>query len=63
MGYPEQDHLNSRNGLTGLAILNLDLELLERSPRWAQGSDTIYYFGATMESWWPGAESTRAEDA
>jgi len=29
MGYPEQDHLNSRNGQTGLAILNLDLELSE----------------------------------
>jgi len=29
-GYTEQDHLNSRNGQTGLGILNLDLELLER---------------------------------
>ena len=24
MGYPEHDHLNSRNGQTGLDILNLD---------------------------------------
>ncbi len=30
MGYPEQDHLNSRNGQTGFGILNLDLELSER---------------------------------
>jgi len=49
----------SKSGQTGSSIPTFRFETLIEIQTLSQGGGAINYFGATMESWWPGAESNQ----